>query len=131
MTSTTVTPLGHWAGGAAFEGTSSRTADVTNPATGQVTGHVALASEEDAQHVIAAASAAAKGWRETSLARRTQVMFAFRELLNSRKGELAELITAEHQSQQPHDQQDGCAQRARAAQAAEPTTGRTTEKAHR
>lgn len=96
MTSTTVTPLGHWAGGAAFEGTSGRTADVTNPATGRVTGHVALASEEDAQHVIAAASAAAKGWRETSLARRTQVMFAFRELLNSRKGELAELITAEH-----------------------------------
>jgi malonate-semialdehyde dehydrogenase (acetylating)/methylmalonate-semialdehyde dehydrogenase len=35
-------------------------------------------------------------WRDTSLAERTQVVFAFRELLNARKGELAEIITAEH-----------------------------------
>ena len=98
MTSTTAstTSIGHWADGAPFAGGSGLTADVTNPATGQVTGAVALASQEDAQHVIASAARAAKGWRQTSLARRTQVMFAFRELLNSRKGELAELITAEH-----------------------------------
>ncbi|WP_244931134.1 CoA-acylating methylmalonate-semialdehyde dehydrogenase [Nocardioides sp. W7] len=88
--------ISHWAAGVSYAGTSDRTADVTNPATGQVSGQVALASRADADHVIAAAKAAAKAWGETSLARRTQVMFAFRELLNSRKGELAELITAEH-----------------------------------
>ena len=56
----------------------------------------ALASEADAAQVIAAAARAARGWGTTSLARRTQVMFAFRELLNSRKDELAAIITAEH-----------------------------------
>lgn len=88
--------ISHWAGGAGFDGSSDRWADVTNPASGRVTGRVALASREDAEQVIAAAHAAAAEWRETSLARRTQVMFAFRELLNARRPELAELITAEH-----------------------------------
>jgi malonate-semialdehyde dehydrogenase (acetylating) / methylmalonate-semialdehyde dehydrogenase len=86
----------HWADGAGFEGTSGLWADVTNPATGQVSGRVTLAGERDAQVVIGAAKKASAGWAGTSLARRTQVVFAFRELLNARKGELAELITAEH-----------------------------------
>jgi malonate-semialdehyde dehydrogenase (acetylating) / methylmalonate-semialdehyde dehydrogenase len=88
--------ISHWAGGEPFAGTSGRTADVTNPATGQVTGRLALASREDADAVIAAAAAAAPSWARTSLAARTQVMFAFRELLSARKDELAALITAEH-----------------------------------
>jgi malonate-semialdehyde dehydrogenase (acetylating)/methylmalonate-semialdehyde dehydrogenase len=92
MTST----ITHWADGAAFDGTSGLWADVTNPATGQVSGRVALASERDAQYVISAAKKASTAWAETSLARRSQVVFAFRELLNARKNELAELITAEH-----------------------------------
>ena len=90
------TTITHWAGGAPYPGTSDRTAPVTNPATGAMTGELALASRADADHVIAAASAAAKEWGRTSLARRTQVMFAFRELLNARKGELARIITSEH-----------------------------------
>ncbi|TIC88282.1 CoA-acylating methylmalonate-semialdehyde dehydrogenase [Nocardioides sp. GY 10113] len=88
--------IGHWAAGAPFAGTSGAYADVTNPATGKVTGQVALASRADAETVIGAAKAAAKAWGETSLARRTQIVFNFRELLNARKGELAHLITAEH-----------------------------------
>ncbi len=88
--------VGHWVSGARSAGTSGRTADVFDPATGQVTRKVALASREDADAVIAAAAAAWPAWRDMSLARRTQVLFAFRELLNARKGELAELITAEH-----------------------------------
>ncbi len=86
----------HWADNAPFSGTSRTTAPVTNPATGEVTGHVALASVEDARAVIDAAAAAFPAWRDTSLAKRTQVLFAFRELLNERKGELAEIITSEH-----------------------------------
>jgi len=90
------TSITHWVDGARFTGTSNLWSDVTNPATGQVTGQVALASTADADAVIASASRAAADWATTSLARRTQILFAFRELLNSRKQELAHLITAEH-----------------------------------
>ena len=90
------TTLHHWQNGAIFEGSGGRFADVTDPATGEVSAQLALATENDVQAVVAAAKAAFPGWRETSLARRTQVLFAFRELLNARAGELAELITAEH-----------------------------------
>ena len=45
---------------------------------------------------VAAASGAFQQWRQSSLTTRTQVLFAFRELLNARKDELAAIITAEH-----------------------------------
>ncbi|WP_210439655.1 CoA-acylating methylmalonate-semialdehyde dehydrogenase [Nocardioides xinjiangensis] len=92
----TPTEIVHWADGAALTGSPAGWADVTNPATGRVTRRVALASEADAAEVIAAASRAARAWGTTSLARRTQVLFAFRELLNRRKEELAAIISAEH-----------------------------------
>ena len=63
---------------------------------GRVTKRVALASRADAEAVIAAAHAAFPAWRDISLARRTQVLFRFRELLNERKHEAAEIITSEH-----------------------------------
>jgi len=88
--------LYHWLNGAAYEGTSTRFSDVTDPATGEVSAQLALASDEDVQAVVAAAKAAFPGWRDTSLTRRTSVLFAFRELLNARKSELAAIITAEH-----------------------------------
>ena len=88
--------ISHWSDNKPFAGSSTATAPVTNPATGEVTGQVALASVEDARAVIDAAAAAFPAWRDTSLAKRTQILFAFRELLNERKGELAEIITSEH-----------------------------------
>ena len=90
------TTLYHWKKGKTFEGTSSRFSDVTNPATGEVTAQLALASQDDVNEVVAAALAAFPRWRDTSLAKRTQILFAFRELLNARKDELAAIITAEH-----------------------------------
>ncbi|GAA2640988.1 CoA-acylating methylmalonate-semialdehyde dehydrogenase [Dactylosporangium fulvum] len=90
------TSIPHWAAGAPYAGTSGLTAPVTNPATGAVTGTVALASDADAHHVIESAAEAVAAWRATSLARRTQIVFRFRELLNSRRDELASIITAEH-----------------------------------
>ena len=88
--------ISHWIDNKSFAGSSTATAPVTNPATGEVTGQVALASVQDARAVIDAAAAAFPAWRDTSLAKRTQILFAFRELLNERKGELAEIITSEH-----------------------------------
>ena len=90
------TTLHHWTNGATFEGSGGRFSDVTNPATGEVSAQLALASESDVDAAVAAAAAAFPAWRDTSLARRTQVLFAFRELLNARKGELAAIITSEH-----------------------------------
>src|SRR2546423_719900 len=86
----------HWINNKPYAGDNDRSQPVTNPATGAVTGHVALATVEDARAVIDAAAAAFPKWRDTSLAKRTQLLFNFRELLNSRKGELAEIITSEH-----------------------------------
>jgi malonate-semialdehyde dehydrogenase (acetylating) / methylmalonate-semialdehyde dehydrogenase len=91
-----VTTIHHWYAGKANEGTSGRFDDVTDPATGQVSARVALASADEAGAAVRAAQDAFPRWRETSLTSRTQIMFAFRELLNARKGELAEIITAEH-----------------------------------
>src|SRR3954469_20941409 len=90
------TLIPHWIDGARREGSSGRTANVTDPATGEVTGQVALASTEEVDATVAAATAAFPGWRDTSLARRSAVLFTFRELLNERKPELAAIITAEH-----------------------------------
>ncbi|MEW2508048.1 CoA-acylating methylmalonate-semialdehyde dehydrogenase [Amycolatopsis sp. NPDC047767] len=77
-------------------GTSGAYADVTDPATGAVTAHVPLASAAETATAIDAAAAAFPTWRDTSLARRTRILFAFRELLNARSQELAAIITAEH-----------------------------------
>ena len=95
---TTVHPktVQHWIDGAHVDGTSGRHGDVTNPATGEVSSTVAFASTDDVERAVAAAKAAFPAWRDTSLARRTQVLFAFRELLNARADELAAIITAEH-----------------------------------
>jgi malonate-semialdehyde dehydrogenase (acetylating)/methylmalonate-semialdehyde dehydrogenase len=88
--------IGHWINNKAYPGTAGTTAPVTNPATGEITGELSLGSVEDARAVIDAAAAAFPAWRDTSLAKRTQILFTFRELLNTRKGELAEIITSEH-----------------------------------
>ncbi len=88
--------IAHWMDGKHYSGKSDRTSPVTNPATGEITGSLALADTDDARAVIDAAAAAFPAWRDTSLAKRTSVLFAFRELLNARKNELADIITAEH-----------------------------------
>ncbi|RFA11500.1 methylmalonate-semialdehyde dehydrogenase (CoA acylating) [Subtercola boreus] len=86
----------HYINGALVESTSGRTAPVYDPALGVETKQVALADEAEIAAAIAAAKAAFPAWRDTSLTRRQQVMFAFRELLAARRGELAEILTAEH-----------------------------------
>ena len=95
MTATLTDTLQHWINNASYSA-DDRTGKVYNPATGEVSRHVALASKATTEHAIAAAAAAFPGWRDTSLARRTAIMFNFRQLLAERKGELAAIITAEH-----------------------------------
>ncbi len=95
---TSVTPraLTHWIGGASFEGAGDRWGDVFDPATGVRTGRVPFADQAVVDAAVAAAAHAADAWRDQSIAARTRVMFAFRELLERRKRELAEILTSEH-----------------------------------
>ncbi|GAB3692119.1 CoA-acylating methylmalonate-semialdehyde dehydrogenase [Saccharopolyspora tripterygii] len=86
----------HWIAGKSADTAPERTGKVFNPATGEVTGTVAYADGSDVDTAVAVASEALREWRRTSLAKRSAVLFAFRELLNERKDELAEIITAEH-----------------------------------
>jgi malonate-semialdehyde dehydrogenase (acetylating)/methylmalonate-semialdehyde dehydrogenase len=88
--------IAHWINGAESPSTSGRTSPVYDPALGQVTKHVSLANQAEIELAVASAKAAFPAWRDASLAKRQQIMFAFRELLNARKGELAEIITSEH-----------------------------------
>jgi len=86
----------HFVNGNSWNGKAERSGEVFNPATGEVTGHVDFASNAVVDEVVASAQKAFEEWRSTSLAKRTQILFAFREILNARKEEVAALITAEH-----------------------------------
>jgi malonate-semialdehyde dehydrogenase (acetylating) / methylmalonate-semialdehyde dehydrogenase len=86
----------HWIGGKPYGGVAERQGDVYDPATGEVSGRVDFASAAVVDEAVAAAREAFAEWRTTSLAKRSQVLFAFRELLNARKEEVAALITDEH-----------------------------------
>jgi malonate-semialdehyde dehydrogenase (acetylating)/methylmalonate-semialdehyde dehydrogenase len=69
---------------------------VFNPATGEQSGAVQLASASDVDRAVTSATEAARSWRQSSLSRRTEVLFAFRELLHGNADELAAVVTAEH-----------------------------------
>jgi malonate-semialdehyde dehydrogenase (acetylating)/methylmalonate-semialdehyde dehydrogenase len=86
----------HWINGEETLGTSPERGNVFDPAVGTVARTVVLGSADEVNNAVAAAKAAFPAWSGASIAKRTTVMFAFRELLNARKGELAEILTAEH-----------------------------------
>ena len=88
--------IAHYINGENHKGSSDRTAPVFDPALGKAVSEVSLANRADIAAAIASAKAAFPDWRDTSLAKRQQIIFKFRELLNERKHELAEIITAEH-----------------------------------
>jgi malonate-semialdehyde dehydrogenase (acetylating)/methylmalonate-semialdehyde dehydrogenase len=91
-----VRTITHWIGGKPEPGTSTRTGPVWNPATGEQQAEVALASSADVSTAVAAAVTAFETWSQSSLSTRTKVLFAFRELVNARTQDLAEIISDEH-----------------------------------
>jgi malonate-semialdehyde dehydrogenase (acetylating)/methylmalonate-semialdehyde dehydrogenase len=88
--------VAHWIDNAEVPGTSGRTAPVYDPALGVVTKDVSLADQSEIDTAVASAARAFPAWRDLSITKRQQIMFRFRELLNERKGELAEILTSEH-----------------------------------
>ena len=88
--------LHHFIGGKKVPGGSGRYGDIYNPATGQVTKQVPLASKAETEQAIAVAQEAFPGWAATPAGKRAQVMFAFRDLLISNMDRLAEAVSSEH-----------------------------------
>jgi malonate-semialdehyde dehydrogenase (acetylating)/methylmalonate-semialdehyde dehydrogenase len=86
----------HFINGAVTAGTGDRSQDVTNPATGEVSARVALASVADVNAAVAAASAAAPAWADTAPLKRGRIMSRFKELIERNHDDLARAITREH-----------------------------------
>jgi malonate-semialdehyde dehydrogenase (acetylating)/methylmalonate-semialdehyde dehydrogenase len=86
----------HRIGGEETSGSSTRTAPVYDPATGEVQAEVMLAEPADVDAAVAAALAAFEGWSQASVSRRAKIMFAFRELLGRNVEKLARIVSSEH-----------------------------------
>ena len=88
--------VSHWIDGTVVDGASGRQGPIWNPATGEQQGAVDLASAAEVDAAVTVAARAFPEWRATSLARRSEVMFRMRELIDANRKEIASLLTAEH-----------------------------------
>ena len=88
--------ISHWIDGRIVEGTSGNSAPVYDPATGEQSAAVDLASVDEVDRAIAVAEAAAPEWRATSLSKRAEILFRMRELVDANRKEIAAFLTAEH-----------------------------------
>ncbi|RQU47885.1 methylmalonate-semialdehyde dehydrogenase (CoA acylating) [Burkholderia cenocepacia] len=88
--------VNHFINGKNVAPSNDRFKDVFNPATGEVTATVALASVEEVDRAVQAANAAFPSWSEMAPLKRARILFKFKELLNQHHDELAMLITREH-----------------------------------
>ncbi len=86
----------HWIGGRATTGESASRGPVYNPATGEQQAEVLLASKADVDAAVATAAKAFEEWGQASLSKRSKVLFAFRQLVDARARDLAEIISDEH-----------------------------------
>jgi malonate-semialdehyde dehydrogenase (acetylating) / methylmalonate-semialdehyde dehydrogenase len=91
-----LTTIEHWIGGSFTSGASTRRGPVYNPATGQQQHEVVLAEPGDVDAAVAAAKTAFETWRDASLSKRAKILFNFRELVNNRTKQLAEIVSDEH-----------------------------------
>lgn len=88
--------IGHYIKGELVQPTDSKRSSVFNPATGESSSDVLLATAQTVNDAVKAAKAAYPAWAETSSLRRSRVMFKFKELLDRDHKLLAEMITREH-----------------------------------
>ncbi|WP_420858792.1 CoA-acylating methylmalonate-semialdehyde dehydrogenase [Marivivens marinus] len=88
--------IGHFIDGKVVSGTSGRTADVFNPATGEVQAQCAMASAAETNDIIARAAAAQVAWGATNPQKRARVMMKMVALMNRDMDKLAEVLSSEH-----------------------------------
>ena len=75
---------------------SGRSAQVFNPSIGEAVRQVELADQATIQLAIDSAKAAFPAWRNTPPAKRAQVMFRFKQLLEANRDQIAAMISEEH-----------------------------------
>src|SRR5215469_7632567 len=95
-TPTSVRSVPHWINGRAVVGTSGRSGNIYNPATGEIQATVPFATDAELNAAVAAAEAAFSEWSSQPPLRRARVLFRLRELLEQRSDELAAILTSEH-----------------------------------
>ncbi len=86
----------HWIDGRSWDGEPDRVGDVFDPAVGEKTGEVALATAKEVDAAVVAAQTAFAEWRHTPVTRRQNVMFDYRRIVADRVREMAETLTSEH-----------------------------------
>jgi malonate-semialdehyde dehydrogenase (acetylating) / methylmalonate-semialdehyde dehydrogenase len=95
-TPTSTERVHHWIAGRPVAGTSGRSGPVFDPATGRLAREVDFASVEEVDAAVAAAKAAFPAWRATSLAKRSEIMFRIRNLVDEHRRDIAAFLTSEH-----------------------------------
>src|ERR1041385_5372658 len=86
----------HWIDGKPHDRPADRHGEVFNPATGEVSARVAFASPGVVDEAVDTAARAAETWRSVSIAKRTKILFAFRQLVDKHQHDIARLLTLEH-----------------------------------
>lgn len=86
----------HLINGEISDGSEHRCQDVFNPATGEVTKQVALAPRSTVEEAIAAAEAAFPAWRNTPPAKRAQIMYKLKHLMEENADTICGMIVDEH-----------------------------------
>jgi malonate-semialdehyde dehydrogenase (acetylating)/methylmalonate-semialdehyde dehydrogenase len=90
------TEINHYLGGQLHAGQSGRSADVVNPATGEVSAKVPLASKAEVEKAIGIAREAFPKWAAYTPLRRARIMYKFKDLVEKHADQLATIISAEH-----------------------------------
>ena len=86
----------HFVGGKEFSGNSKRTSKIFNPATGEQTAEVKLASTSDVNIAVQSAKKAFESWTNKPPLQRARIMFKFKELIEKNSEELTKIIVSEH-----------------------------------
>src|ERR1044071_8971379 len=92
----TAKPIHHWIGGKSVQGTSGRSGPVWNPATGEKSDLVDFATVEEVDAAVRTAKEAFVSWRQVSLARRAELFFKIRQLVDEHRADIARFLTLEH-----------------------------------
>jgi malonate-semialdehyde dehydrogenase (acetylating)/methylmalonate-semialdehyde dehydrogenase len=86
----------HFIDGKKVSGFSKRTAKVFNPATGEQSAEVRLASTKDLDTAVQAAKKAFVTWSAKPPLQRARILFKFKELIEKNSEELTKIIVLEH-----------------------------------
>ena len=86
----------HFINGKIAKGSSKKTSKVFNPATGEQTSEVNLASKADVDLAVQKAKQAFTDWGRKPPAQRARIIFKFKELIEKNLDEITKLIVSEH-----------------------------------